>query len=129
MLSRLGLTIAIGGLSLVAGCAGPIQSDYDTARERVDAYIGQHPGLAPETRKAMQWFELRNGMTMDEAVATRGRPVIVRRFRNGQQYWYFGCSFPNLCTPRAYPRFPTTPDEIYQSRALFENGRVVSWQD
>lgn len=129
MLSRLGLTIAITALSFVTGCAGPFQSDYDIARERVNAYIRQHPGLDPKTKKAMQWFELRNGMTMDEAIATWGRPVIVKHLKNGQQYWYFGCNFPNFCTPPAYPQFPTTPNDIYWSGALFKDGRVISWHN
>ena len=128
MLQCLQRIIAIAALALLAGCSLPIQTDYDIAHERVAAYIAQHPKLDPETRDAMRRFELRSGMTMEQVIATWGRPVEVQRYRGGkQQYWLFGCEYPHFCSSAddAY----SMPEDIYQSRVLFDNGRVVSWQD
>ena len=75
----------------------------------------------------MQRFDLRKGMTMEQVIATWGRPAVVQRYRNGaMQYWYFGCDWPHLCTT-ADEMFPT-PDEIYNSQAMFIDGKVVSWR-
>ena len=127
MLSRTHRFVMIAALALLAGCSGQFRSDYDIAHERVAAYVKQHPGLDAETKDAMLRFELRNGMTMEEVIATWGRPAVVQRFREGQQqYWFFGCDWPHYCNV-ADQMFPT-PDEVYQSRALFESGRVVAWQ-
>ena len=127
MLSHTHRMVMIAALALLAGCSGQFKTDYDIAHERVAAYVKQHAGLDAETRDAMQRFDLRNGMTMEEVIATWGRPAVVQRFRDGQQqYWFFGCDWPHFCSVSDHP-FPA-PDEIYQSRALFENGRVVSWQ-
>ena len=128
MLQYLKRILAIAALALLAGCSLPVQTDYDIAHERVAAYIARHPDLDPETKAAMRRFELRNGMTMEQVIATWGRPVEVQRFRGGQQqYWFFGCEYPNFCSgpDNSY----SSPEDIYQSRALFENGRVVSWRD
>ena len=112
----------IVALSLLAGCAGPFQTDYDIAHERVAAYIAQHPGLDAETRDAMQHFTLRVGMTPDQAIATWGRPTIVQSFRDGrQQYWHFGCDWPHQCMASGHG------SSEYRTRALFEDGRVTAW--
>ncbi len=64
---------------------------------------------------------------MPQVVAAWGRPALVERYRGGAvQYWYFGSSWPHHCTDPDH-RFPA-PDEIYQSRALFQNGRLLEWQ-
>lgn len=123
-------TVPIVALSLLAGCSGHFRTDYDIAHERVAAYIAQHPGLDAETKDAMRRFELRDGMTMDEVIATWGRPAVVQRFRGGaRQYWFFGCDWPHLCTTPDPDHWWPAPDEIYRSQAYFENGRVVSWRD
>ena len=110
----------------LAGCAG-MRSDYDIAHQRVAAYLQSHPDLDAQTREAMQQFDLRKGMTMEQVIATWGRPAVVQRFRNGaMQYWYFGCDWPHFCMT-ADEMFPS-PDEIYNSQAMFIDGKVVSWR-
>lgn len=125
-IARIALTAA--GL-LLAGCSGEWRTDYQVAHERVAAYIQTHPELDPATKQAMQDFDLRDGMTMEQVVATWGRPAVVQRFRNGaMQYWYFGCDWPHFCTTPD-ERFDPPPDEIYRSQAMFVDGRVVSWRN
>ena len=124
MSSRIGRMVTIPLLAALAGCSGQIKTDYEITHERVAAYIAQHPGLDAETRDAMQHFDLREGMTMEQAIATRGRPVMVQLYRDGQQqYWYFGCDWPNICSPSDHG------SPAYRSHAMFENGRVLYWQN
>ena len=127
MLWRFLRALPLATAVILAGCAG-VQTDYQAAHRRVAVYLQTHPDLDPATRQAMQGFDLRKGMTMEQAVATWGRPVVVQRFRGGaMQYWYFGCEWPHFCTTPDEQFFPP-PDEIYQSQAMFIDGRVVSWR-
>ena len=112
----------------LVGCTG-LKTDYQVMRERAQAYVVAHPDLAPRTADAIRSNAVHEGMTMREVVAAWGRPVVVQRFRGGAvQYWFFGCDWPHFCTDADERWFPS-PDEIFQSRALFENGRLVEWQD
>lgn len=127
MLHYIQRVVVIAALALLAGCSLPIQTDYAIAHERVAAYIAQHPKVDPKTRDAMRRFELRNGMTPEQVIATWGRPVEVQRYRGGkQQYWLFGCKYPHFCSS-ANDTY-SMPEVISQSHVLFENGRVASWQ-
>ncbi len=66
-------------------------------------------------------------MTTEKVVAAWGPPAVVQRFRDGAvQYWCFGCDWSHFCDV-SDRRFPS-PDDIFQSRALFANGVVVNWQ-
>lgn len=117
---------------VLAGCAG-LKTDYELMRQRAHAYAARHPELAPETAGAIRANRVHEGMTMAQVAAAWGRPVVVQRFRGDTvQYWFFGCHWPHHCTgpdlDRRRDLFPE-PDTIYQSRALFENGRLVEWQD
>ena len=111
---------------LLAGCAG-LKTDRDVARERTQIYLAAHPNLAPNVAEAIKAYVLLEGMTMEQVIGAWGRPAVVQKFRDGAvQYWFFGCDWPHFCdVPER--RFPE-PDEIFQSRALFENGVVVEWQ-
>ncbi len=111
---------------LLAGCAG-LKTDYDIGRERAQAYVATHPELPSNTAEAIRSNTIHDGMTMDQVVGAWGRPAVVQRFRDGAvQYWFFGCDWPHFCE-YSDRRFPE-PGEIFQSRALFENGVVVDWQ-
>ncbi len=111
---------------LLAGCAG-LKTDYDIGRERAQAYVATHPELPSKTAEAIGSNTIHDGMTMDQVVGAWGRPAVVQRFRDGAvQYWFFGCDWPHFCD-NSDRRFPE-PSEIFQSRALFENGVVVDWQ-
>ncbi len=71
-------------------------------------------------------------MTMEQVVAAWGPPAVVQKFRDGAvQYWFFGCDWPHFCNNldlKLSRRLFAAPGQIYQSRALFENGVVVDWQ-
>ncbi len=111
---------------LISGCAG-LKTDRDIARERAQTYLAAHPKLASNTAEAIRANLILDGMTMEQVVAAWGPPAVVQRFREGTlQYWFFGCDWPHFCDgpDLDYPG----PDEIFQSRALFENGVVVDWQ-
>ena len=110
---------------LVTGCAG-LKTDRDIARERAQAYLAAHPNLASNTAEAIRANLILDGMTMEQVIAAWGRPAVVQKFRDGVvQYWFFGCDWPHVCDA---PDLDPSPDEIFHSRALFENGVVVDWQ-
>ena len=121
-------TIVTAGIALLlTACGGSLKTDYQAARDRAAAYLAAHPDLDPETKTAISRQELRPGMSMEQVVAAWGAPRVVQRFRDGAvQYWFFGCDTRHLCAS-AEEMFPP-PDAIYLDRALFENGRLVSWQ-
>ncbi len=111
---------------LVVGCAG-LKTDRDIARERAQTYLAAHPNLASNTAEAIGANLILDGMTMEQVIAAWGRPAVVQKFRDGAvQYLFFGCDWPHFCDVPDLD-FPG-PDEIFQSRALFENGVVVDWQ-
>ncbi len=111
---------------LISGCAG-LKTDRDIARERAQAYLSAHPKLASNTAEAIRANLILDGMTTEQVIAAWGQPAIVQKFRDGAvQYWFFGCDWPHFCDVPDL-QFPG-PDEIFHSRALFENGVVVEWQ-
>ena len=111
---------------LIAGCVG-LKTDRDIASERAQAYLAGHPKLASNTAEAIRANLILNGMTMELVIAAWGRPAVIQKFRDGAvQYWFFGCDWPHVC--HAPDLGPTGPNQIFQSRALFENGVVVDWQ-
>ncbi len=119
-------------LWLVSGCTG-LKTDLDIAKERAQTYLVAHPNLASNAAEAIRANTILVGMTMEQVTAAWGRPAEKEQYRDGAvQYWFFGCDWPHYCTdPDRDNRrdlFPA-PDSIYQSRALFENGRLVEWQD
>ncbi len=110
---------------LIAGCVG-LKTDRDIARERAQAYLAAHPKLASNTAAAIRGNLILDGMTMEQVIAAWGQPAVVQKFREGVQYWFFGCDWPHFCI---FPdRSLSSPDLIYQSRARFDNGVVVDWQ-
>ncbi len=126
-----GLVAFVASVLLLAACTG-LQTDYEVMKERAHKYVAAHPKLAPGTADAIRSNQVHEGMTMEQVAAAWGRPAVVQRFRGGAvQYWFFGCHWPHFCTnPDEDSRsgmFPE-PDEIYQSRALFQNGKLVEWQ-
>ena len=112
---------------LVSGCAG-LKTDRDIAREHALAYLAAHPNLPSNTAEAIRSNSIHDGMTMRQVIGAWGRPAVVQKFRDGAvQYWFFGCDWPHFCDVPDLD-FPG-PDEIFQSRVLFENGVVVHWQN
>jgi hypothetical protein len=112
---------------LLACADGGLGSDYRAAHDRANAFLAANPDLAPMTANAIRALDLHQGMSMPQVVAAWGRPALVERYRGGAvQFWYFGCGWPHHCTDPDH-RFPA-PDEIYQSHALFQDGRLVEWQ-
>ncbi len=113
---------------ILSACVeGGLRTDYRLAHDRANAFLAANPDLAPTTANAIRALDLHEGMSMPQVVAAWGRPALVERYRGGAvQYWYFGCDWPHHCTDPDH-RFPA-PDEIYQSRALFQNGRLLEWQ-
>ena len=114
---------------VVAACAGgDFKTDRQVARERVDAYLAATPQLDQETANAIRHFELRKGMTMRQVEATWGRPKLVKKFRSGAvEQWFFGCDWPHTCETMGRRR-GRSEDDIYQSKALFDNGQLVEWK-
>ena len=117
---------------LLAGCAG-FKTDKEAMTERARDYVAAHPKLAPRTAASIRSNEIHAGMTMEQVVAAWGRPEIMQKFQGGAvQYWCFGCHWPHICTTPDRKRrnrlFPE-PDELYQFRALFRNGKLVEWQN
>ena len=116
---------------LVAGCAG-LKTDYEIAKERAQTYVAAHPKLATNTADAIGSNSIHEGMSMEQVIAAWGRPVVVQKFRDGSlQYWFFGCDWPHYCQDLDLGiarSLLASPDDIYYSRALFQNGVVVDWQ-
>jgi hypothetical protein len=113
---------------LLAGCAG-MKTDYQVMRERAGRYVAAHPGLAPGTAEAIRSNRIRAGMTMEQVIAAWGRPVLVRRFGADSQLWYFGCGWPHACAGSDEDTGAQLAEEIFESRAQFDIGRVVEWRD
>ncbi len=110
---------------LVVGCAG-LKSDYDIAKERAQIYVAVHPDLPSNTAEAIRTNTIQNGMTMEQVIAAWGPPAVVEKFREGTlQYWFFGCDRPHFC--KSQNRVRSGPEEIYHSRALFQDGVVADW--
>lgn len=126
----MGALFAMGVALLAAGCAG-LKTDYQIARERAEAYAAARPNLEPRIAEAIRNNRVLEGMTMEQVVAAWGRPAYVRRFRDGQlQQWFFGCGWPHICTVPGSRReaWAAMAEDYYQSRIIFEDGRVTHFQ-
>lgn len=112
--------------ALLVGC-GDVKTDYTIAKQRAQSYLAAHPDVPPEIADAIRANTVRKGMNMEQVIAAWGQPAYVQRFRDGAvQYWYFGCDWPNYCNTAE--KMSADADEIYNSRALFQNGVVVDWK-
>ena len=125
-----GLLAIIGVFAVVSiSGAAHAQSDRQMARERVNAYLTANPQLDKETANALRHNYLLKGMTMRQVEAAWGRPKLVKKFRNGAvEQWFFGCDWPHHCETLGSIR-GRSEDDIYLSQALFENGKLVEWDD
>ena len=122
------LLAVIGVLAVVSiSATAYAHTDHQVARERVNAYLTANPQLDKETANALRHYDLRNGMTMGQVEAAWGSPKLVKKFRGGAvQQWFFGCDWPHHCNSLSRN---SGPNEIYLSQALFENGKLVEWDD
>lgn len=99
-------TIAIGLLAVLGACAGAHLNsrekvkaalyDVDQENYRRDYLAAHSRSLTPQLRWAIEHSELRNGMTMEEARASRGIPLAEKKSGNVTQWLYFQ----NLCVFR-----------------------------
>ena len=114
---------AIAIMAALTAC----KTDLQALKEQAQAYVAAHPDPEQQTAGAIASNGIHEGMTMEQVTAAWGEPVEVQRFRGGAvQYWFFGCHWPHHC---GGADIGMSPEERYQSRALFEGGKVVQWQD
>ena len=106
---------------VLSGC----KTDSQLLDERAQAYLAGNPTLDRDTATAISAHRLRRGMTTEQVKAAWGEPVIVERFDNKSEYWYFGCHWPHHCGGGSRDE---PPEAVYESRAYFENGSLVSWK-
>ena len=72
-------------------------------------------------------MELRKGMTKEQIIAAWGKPAYVQRYSSRTEQWFFGCGWPHSCeTPDEDNNFPLL-DEIFNSRAIFTDGKLSEW--
>lgn len=122
------LSLSLAGTILAACTGADFRTDYQVSRDRAAAYLAANPGLGAEKEAAIRQATLVAGMTKQDVVAAWGRPVIVRNYRSGtQEYWLFGCHWPHICTDSDEDNLFPAPEDIFNSHALFESGRLVSW--
>lgn len=116
--------LALAALLLgMAACSGDFRTDRTIAAERANAYVAAHPELPAELSDDIRHLRARVGMTMEQAIAAWGRPAAIKRYRNGaQQHWFFGCDWPHHCSNSDEDRMFPTPEEIFSSQIIFENG-------
>jgi hypothetical protein len=116
---------------LLAGCSGAgFKTHAQILSERAESYIAAHPELDEKTKQDIRLARLHKGMSKHEVIAAWGRPVAVRKYsRAGSEYWYFGCDWPHICSyPDEDNHFFPQIDEVYESQAEFEDGKLVYWR-
>lgn len=123
------LSVALAG-TVLAACAGTdLRTDYQISRDRAAAYIAANPDLSTRKQDALRKATLLAGMSRREVIASWGRPAIVQKYRGGsQEYWLFGCHWPHTCSDSDEDTSFPMPEDIFNSRALFENGKLVRWE-
>ncbi len=114
---------------IVAACAGDgLRTDRQMAHERVNAYLAAHSNTPPELVGYMRSFQLKKGMTKDQVIATWGKPAVVNKSHGGTvDYWLFGCDWPHHCLSMGGRRKGRSSEDVYQSNALFQDGKLVEW--
>ncbi|MBT5048495.1 MAG: hypothetical protein HOM58_08320 [Rhodospirillaceae bacterium] len=110
---------------LIATALTGCKTDYQILNEQARAYVAVHKDLDRNTASAIAANRIRNGMSKNQVVAAWGHPVLVQRFDNGLEYWFFGCVWPHQCESLS---IGMSPEEQYLSRALFRDGRVIDWR-
>jgi hypothetical protein len=122
--------ICIVGIAsiLIAGCSGgSLKTDHTLAQERVQSYLAANPSLDPAIARAIGRMELQKGMTKDHIIAAWGKPAYIQRYSARTEQWFFGCGWPHSCeTPDEDTNFPLL-DEIFNSRAIFSDGKLSEW--
>lgn len=119
--------IAIASIA-ISGCSGAdLKTDHATAQDRVKSYLAANPTLKPAIAQAIGRMELHKGMTKDQIIAAWGKPAYIQRYSGQSEKWFFGCGWPHSCnTPDEDTNFPLL-EEIYNSRAIFNNGKLSEW--
>lgn len=122
------LSLTLAG-TILAACAGTdFRTEYQKAQDRAANFIAANPTLSTNKQTAIRKAQLLSGMSKHEVIASWGRPAIVQAYRGGaQELWYFGCHWPHICTDSDEDSSFPAPDEIFNSHALFENGKLVEW--
>ncbi|MBT5046968.1 MAG: hypothetical protein HOM58_00570 [Rhodospirillaceae bacterium] len=123
------LSVALAGTVLTACAGADLRTDYQISRDRAAAYIAANPALSPRKQDALRKATLLTGMSKRDVIASWGRPAIVQKYHGGsQEYWLFGCHWPHTCSDSDDDGLFPMPEDIFNSRALFENGKLVRWQ-
>jgi hypothetical protein len=106
----------------LAGC----KTDSQLLNERARAYVAANPSLDRETAAAIAANRVIRGMNKEQVAAAWGEPVIVQRFGKNKELWYFDCVWPHFCNGGSRDE---APEEQYESRAYFIDGKLVDWRD
>jgi len=123
---RIGTILIFG--ALLSGCAGgSLKTDHTIAQERVQAYLAANPSLDPAIASAIGRMQLHKDMTKEQIIAAWGKPAYIQQYSAKTEQWFFGCGWPHSCeSPDEDADFPL-PDEIFNSRAIFSNGKLSEW--
>lgn len=122
------LAIFVGAVAILSACN--FKFDYQVAKERIAAYVNNHPELDAKTRESILSHSLLVGMSKSEVIAAWGRPVEINKYKNGKvEEWVFGCNYPNICYD--FNRNRRQPlifrDFQHRPRAYFEDGKLREW--
>jgi hypothetical protein len=115
---------------LIAGCTGPgFNTDPQILSQNANDYVATHSGLSDAVKADIRLHRLSKGMSKHDVIAAWGKPVIVRKFGPDKpEFWYFGCDWPHTCTYPDHDDGYALIDEIYESQAKFEAGKLVYWR-
>jgi hypothetical protein len=113
---------------LIAGCTGgSLKTDHTLAQERVQSYLAANSSLKPAIVRAIGRMELHKDMTKAQIIAAWGKPAYIQRYNAKTEQWFFGCGWPHSCeSPDEDTDFPLL-DEIFNSRAIFTDGKLSEW--
>lgn len=111
---------------LIATALTGCKTDSQLLNDGALAYVAANPALDRKTAAAIAANRLHEGMNKEQVIAAWGEPVIVQRFDNNREYWFFGCVWPHHCNSISIGQ-PT--EEQYESRAYFKGDKLIDWQD
>ena len=114
------LSLAVVFMILVS-CAAVAKLYPPTASKRRQ-YVAAHPELTDEVKAAILSGDVVIGMTMEEVIASRGRPWDVNRTTTAygtDEQWVMG----PVDSMATWPKKSKQYFYIY-----FENGKITAWQ-
>ncbi|NKB21654.1 MAG: hypothetical protein GKS01_14270 [Alphaproteobacteria bacterium] len=119
--------IAVASIFVVGCSSENFKSDHTVAHERTQSYLAANPSLSPPIARAIGRMELHKGMTKEQIIAAWGKPAYIQRYSAQSEQWFFGCGWPHSCdTPDEDTNFPLL-EEIFNSRAIFNDGKLSEW--